>query len=233
MSSRKILLTILLFCIFATCAWAEERGNEYQIWFDSFIKRFNESFTPLTTTDKRELNDLIQLKPPFNSGQYYNLWFVKCFCKFVEDTSPVLNTGEIEKFEVVFQAMPDLENSGQYYSFYLDYVLKNLDDFMPVLNDAKKKYLEYFLRAKPHSLESDYQKWMSEYTKRKSDYGSIVSEDEKVAIKFLTDVKPTTGEVGGTCVVQRETLLKIRNLILNQQPNSAVAEIDKILNTNQ
>lgn len=220
----------MLFCILSTSAWTEERGNEYQVWFNSYIAKFNESFTPLSASDKRDLTDLLQLKPPVSSGQFYNLWFVKCFCMYVEDTSPVLNAGKIEKFQYVLDAMPNLQNSGEYYGFYLDYVLKNLDDFMPTLTDSDKKYIEFFKRAKPNSLESDYQKWLTGYTKRKNDYGSIVDESEKIAIQFLVDIKPTTGETGGTCLVKRELLLKIKNLILNQQPNTAVAEIDKILN---
>ncbi len=212
-------------------SFGEDKGNEYQAWFESFITKFANSHTPLTATERKDLQERIAFKPSVNTGQYYNLWFVKGFCMWVEETSPILNDWKKEKFQVLFAAMPELQNSGQFYHFYLDYVLKNLDDFMPILDDSEIKYIGYFKAAKPRALESDYQKWMTEYNNRKDDYGPIFDNAENLALRFLMDIKPASGEDNQTTYqVKRETLLKIRYLITNQQPNSAVAELDKILN---
>ncbi|MBF0406736.1 MAG: hypothetical protein HQM10_05260 [Candidatus Riflebacteria bacterium] len=232
--SKTLLLSVIFVFILLTAVNADERGNEYKVWFDSFLAKFQDSFTPPNSVQKEELDDLLRIKPAYNSGIYYNLWFVQCFCMYVEETSITLSAGEIEKFKYVFSAMPQTDGSEQYYTFYLDYILKNLDEFMPVLSDAEIAFLAYFIKAKPSSTGADYQTWLKAYMELKESYGSSLSEDEKKALKFLNDIKPV--ENGGSddvlFKVKRETLLKIRNMIQNQQPNSAIEEINRILYQN-
>ncbi|MFZ2956689.1 MAG: hypothetical protein WA705_07345 [Candidatus Ozemobacteraceae bacterium] len=230
---KKILIGVILFLSLSISLFADisTRGNEYQAWFNSFLQRFTECSNQLSPQDKTDLQDLLNIKPKFDTGRFYNLWLGKAFCMYVDETAPILDSSEIEKFAFIMAAMPDLQGSNSFYHFYLDYVIKEIDDFMPVLDANEKKYFDYFRKAKPMSLEADFESWLSKYNQYKSDFGPVYDANENEALRLLMDIKPAgDSQENINYQVKRETLLRIRNLIQNQQPNSAMAEIDKILN---
>lgn len=233
---KKVLLCAFVLCAIAGSVNAafEARGNEYQAWFDSYLARFDDCSFTLSQKDKEDLQSLLEIKPKTGSGRFYNLWFVKLFCMYIEETQPTLATNEIEKFSYVMSGIPDFQGSNQYYHFYLDYAVKSIEDFMPFLDDSERKYLDYLKRARPLAEEGDYEKWLSQYNRLKSNYGPNQSDDEKSVLRFMVDIKPSDNGNGNLVYpVKRETLLRIKYLIANGQPNSAMAEIDSILANGQ
>jgi len=211
-------------------AWGATRGpDDYRYWFESYLTRFQECHTTMSPQDKADLRSLLDLKPVYGAGRQYNLWFVKGFCAFLEECLPVLDNGEREKVEFLFQAMPDLEGSQASYQLYLQYVVQQITDFLPVLDEAERTCFGYFRRALPKSTDADYQKWLGEYNRLKQEFGPSYSEAENTSLKLMTDIRPASNPAGEVFQVKGETLLRIRQLILNQQPAAAVSELDRIL----
>lgn len=228
--TRKLIGLLCVLVLVQSAVFALDRaGSNYQFWFDNFLKRFQDCSFALTAQDRKDLQDLLRDKPGFGSGGYYNYWFVKGYSPFIEDSLPVIDSNKMEKIEFLLAAMPDLDGSQQYYHFYLDYVVKQIDDFMPVLDAGEKKVLEYHKRALPRSGSVDYQAWLAAYNTMKEDFGPVYSADENYALGFMTGIKPASDPVGQVFQVKAETLMNIRQLILNNQPNLAVQQIDRIL----
>ncbi|MBN1471522.1 MAG: hypothetical protein JW925_07065 [Syntrophaceae bacterium] len=227
----KSILLIMLTGALTTSCFSRNRNDDYQAWFNTFITDFQKYPGTLDAENKADLATLFEMKPGGNnSGRYYGVWFNKAFCWFIDDTHDIARPSEDEKMKYILDAMPDLNNTGQFYNQYLQYVLKKIEDFMPVLDDSDKKCFEYFKKAKPKNTGKDYKIWLTEYNRIKEDYGPVYTDNENYILRFLMEIKPE-GEKNQNAVyrVRGETLLRIKYLIQNNEPNTAANEIDKIL----
>jgi len=227
---KSILLIIIIISSLATPCFSLDGNNDYPAWFNTFITDFKEYSRFPNAQKKTNLTNLFRMKPLNNSGKYYNLWFDKAFCWFIDNTNTLSNQSESEKMKYIMDAMPDLDNTGEFYKQYFQYGLKKFKDFMPVLDDSEKKGLEYFKRAKPKNSDNDYIIWFSEYNRIKEDYGPVYSADENFILQLLMGIRPAEeNNQNAVYSVSGETLLKIKYLIQNNEPNTAANEIDKIL----
>lgn len=226
---RRIFLISLVLMLLPTIAGATT-GSDYQAWFESFLKRFQDCSFTLSDRDKDDLQNLMKIKPAVGTGKYYDLWFVKGFCWFIEDCGILLDQEKAAKLDYMMSAEPDLEGSGQHYAQYLRYIVKRIENSMPVLDNTKKTYLQYFKKAMPQTIDSDYQVWLQDYNRLREKYGPVFSADENLILQFLSEIRPISGGGENTVLqVKRDRLLRIRTLILNKQPEVAVGEIDQIL----
>ncbi len=230
---KKILAAAIIATLISASAAAALNRAPYPVWFEMLKEKLDDAAPVITNQEAAEIEEILTLKPTVNTGRYYDTWFAEGFRPLLEDVEPVVDTNETKVLTYVLAAKPELKGSERFYTGYLNYmVIKLKDDFLPVLDENEKKLADFMIKAHPAlHTESNYEAWLSAYNLLKEDMGPNISPAEQFVLDLLKKIRPDqSGDDTETYYqVSRETLLKIRYLILNNQDYSAVNEIDKIL----
>jgi len=130
----------------------------------------------------------------------------------------------------MLQAMPELDGSGPHFGLYFQFVLKQLDGFLSTLDKHEILQMTFLQRAKPSSGKRDYEPWLQTYNQWKMNFGPEYSQSEQDVLTFLEKIRPTGSSSEDTFLkISREILLRIKYLLQDNKPASAMEEIDKIL----
>ena len=231
---KHVVIIVLLFFSCTNFLICENRAA-YIEWLNRFSTKLEDCGFSIDAQERRELNNLLEIKPKINTGKYYGEWFRDLFQPVFDDIGPVLDKNEILRLEFTLQAITDLKGSDGFYVEYLQYTITQLaEEFLPVYNSTEKKLAEFIKKAHPYlNSESNYEAWLNGIEKLKEDFSPNISTAEQFVIDTLMDLKPdpNSGDEGTIYQVGEETLLRIRYLILNNGTYKAVQEIDRILNS--
>ncbi len=231
--AAAIIVTLIGAMAAPAAANAALNRAPYPVWFEMLKDKLEDAAPIISNQEAAEIEEILTLKPTVNTGRYYDTWFAEGFRPLVEDVEPIVDTNETKVLTYVLAAKPELQGSERFYTGYLNYmVIKLRDDFLPVIDENEKKLADFMIKAHPAmNTESNYEAWLSAFNALKEDMGPNISPAEKYVLDLLKKIKPNQGEDDTETFYQvpRETLLKIRYLILNDQSYSAVNEIDKII----
>jgi hypothetical protein len=205
--------------------------DSYTLWFVEYQKALTNTMPVLTDEDKALLQEALTMKPIGGSPTAYRLWLKDGLDWFIQSYGTMVTDQQFEKLSYIIAGIPDLNYTQGAFDAYMELVIREVSGFLPILDDSKRKYFEYFKMAQPKThLQRDYQTWFLKMMQIKKHMESLSSDTQDEVIAFLQAIQPPQAVSGARVFqVSEETLLKIRNYLQNQQANNALQEVEAIL----